>query len=96
MILSRNSIEEEKIFQYHMGQAFFHQVDPGLEVFPMLCEEWLVDPCPPGVAYWKTLNLYRKFQFIGNFKVTQCFVTIVEEHLQWLEFHIKIYGMAGK
>ena len=25
----------------------------------------------------KTLNLYRKFQFIGNFKVTRCFVTIV-------------------
>ena len=35
MILSSNRIEEEKIAQYHMGQAIFHQVDPGLDVFPM-------------------------------------------------------------
>ena len=33
MILSRNRIEEEKIVHYHVGQAFFHQVNPGLEVF---------------------------------------------------------------
>ena len=55
----------------------------------------LVDPCPPGMAYWKTLNLYRKFQFIGSFKATQYFVTAVGQHFQWLEFHIKIHGMAG-
>ena len=38
MILSRNRIEEEKIVQYCVGQAFFNQVDPGLEVFPMFCQ----------------------------------------------------------
>ena len=38
MTLSRNSIKERKIFEYHVGQAFFHQVDPGLEVFLMFCQ----------------------------------------------------------
>jgi len=33
--LSRNRIKEERIGQYHMGQAFFHQINPGLEVFPV-------------------------------------------------------------
>ena len=75
-----------------MGQAFFHQVDPELEVLLV----GLVDPYPPGVVYRKILDLYRKFQFIGNFKVTQYVVTIVRPHFQWLEFHIKIHGMAGK
>ena len=28
--------------------------------------------------------------------VTQYFVTLVGQHLQWLEFHIKIIGMAGR
>ena len=82
----------EKIDQYHMGQTFFHQVDPGLEVFPMFCQGWLVDPYPTWVVYWKTLT----FHFIGNFQVTQYLVTIVGQHCQWLEFHIKINGMAGK
>ena len=35
-------------------------------------------------------------QFIGNFKVTQYFVTIVRPHFQCLEFHIKAHGTAGK
>jgi len=39
----------------------------------MLCQGWLVEPCPLGMVYWKTLNLYRKFQFNGNFRVTQYF-----------------------
>ena len=96
MILSRNRIEEEKIVQCHMGQVSYHQVDPELEVLPMFCQGWLVDPCTPGVVYWKTLKLYRKFQFIGKFNVTQCFLTIVGQRFQWLEFHIKIHSMAGK
>ena len=45
-ILSRNRIREEKILQYHVVQALFHQIDPGLEVFLMFCQGWLVDPCP--------------------------------------------------
>ena len=61
----------------------------------MFYQGWLVDPYPLGVVYWRTLNLYRKFQFIENFKVTQNFVTMVGQHFEWLEFHIKIYGMAG-
>ena len=44
-----------------------------------------------GVVYWKKLKLYMKLQFIGNFKVTQYFVTIIGSHFQWLEFHIKIH-----
>ena len=48
MTLWRNWIEEEKVFQYHVGQAISRQVDPGLEIFPMFCEGWLVDSCPPG------------------------------------------------
>ena len=31
-----------------------------------------------------------------HFKVTQCLVIIVKQHIQWLEIHIKIHGMAGK
>ena len=42
------------------------------------------------------LNLYRKFKFFGNFKVTQYFVAVIGPHFQWLEFHIKIHGMDGK
>ena len=60
------------------------------------CQGWLVDLYPPRVVYRKTVNLYRKFQFIGNFNVTQYFVTIIGLHFQWLEFHIKIHGMAEK
>jgi len=48
------------------------------------------------VVYWKTLNLYRKFQFVKDFKVTHYFMTIIRHHFQWLEFNIKIHGMAGK
>ena len=61
MIVLRNRIKEEKVVEYHLGQAFFHQADPGLEVFPMFCQGWLVDPYRPGVVYRKALNLYRKF-----------------------------------
>jgi len=32
------NLEEEKIVQYHMGQAFFHEVYPGLEVFSVFCQ----------------------------------------------------------
>ena len=96
VFLSRNRIEEEKIIQYSMKQAFFHQAIPGSEAFAMFCQGWLVELCPLGVVYWKALKLYRKFQFIGYFKVTQCVVTIVRQHFLWLEFHIKIHGMAGK
>ena len=91
MILSGNSIDEEKIDQYHVGQAFFHQVDPGLEVFPMLCRGWLVDPYRPWVVYRKALNLCRKFQFIGNFNVTQYLVIIVGQHFNgWNFISIKV------
>ena len=64
-----------------MGQACYHQVDPGLEVF--LCyARWSIDPYSLGVVYRKTLNLYREFHFIGNFEVTQYFVTIVGQQFQ--------------
>ena len=56
--------------------------------FPFVLPGWLVDPYPPGVVYRKTLYLYRKFQFIGNFKVIQYFVAIVGLHFQWLENNV--------
>ena len=56
MIVLRNRIKEEKIVQYHVGQAFFHQADPGLEAFPMFCQGWLVDPFLLEMVYRKTLN----------------------------------------
>ena len=48
------------------------------------------------MVYRKTLNLYRTFKFVGNFKVTQYYKTVVGPHFQRLEFHIKIHGMARK
>ena len=62
----------------------------------MFCRGWLVDPYPLGVVYCKTWYLYRKVQFIGNVTITQYFVAVVGQHCQWLEFHIKIHGVAGK
>ena len=67
MILSRNRIIEDKTVQYHVGQAFLHQVNPGLVVFTISLPAGLVDPNLPGVVSCKTLNLYRKFQFFGKF-----------------------------
>ena len=41
--LSRNRIREEKIFQLHVRQAFFHQVDSGLVVFPVFYQgSWCI------------------------------------------------------
>ena len=34
----------------------------------------------------KTLNLWRKFQFIGNFKLTQYLVIIVGQHFNGWNF----------
>ena len=69
---------------------------PRIGSFPRVLPRWLIYPYPPVVVYRKTLNLYRKFQFIGSFKVIQCFVTIVGLYCQWLEFHVKIQSKAGK
>jgi len=33
--LIKSNIKEKKIVQYQVGQVFFHQADPGLEVFLM-------------------------------------------------------------
>ena len=70
MILSRNRIIEDKIVQYHVRQAFLQQVHPGLVAFPIFLPGSLVDPNLPRVFSRKTLDLYRKFQFIGDFMVT--------------------------
>ena len=97
MILSRNRIKEDKIVQYHVGQPFLQQVNPGLVVFPIFLPGCLVDPNLPGVVNSrKILNLYKKFQFIGNIKVTQYLVTIVGPQFRWLHCHIKAHGVAGK
>ena len=90
MILLRNRIKEDKIVQYHVGQAFFTPSQPRIVSFPYLLPGSLVDPVLPGVVFQKILSLCRKFQFIGNFKVTQYFVTIEGPHFQWLKYHIKL------
>ena len=82
VIVWRYRIEGEKIFRYHVRQAFFPQVNPELEIFPMVWQGSLVDPCCLGMVYWKTLNLYRKSQFIGNVKATPYIVAIVGQHFQ--------------
>ena len=96
MILLSNRIKEDKIVQYHVGQRFLHQANPGLVVFPIFLPGCLEDPNLPGLVSRKTLNLYTKFQFIGNFEVLHYYMRIVGPHFQWLEFHIQTHGMAGK
>ena len=78
------------------GTDLFSPSRPRSESFPYVLRERLVHPYPPVLVYRKTLNLYRKFKFIGNFKVIQYFVTVVEPNCQWLEFHVKIHSIAGK
>ena len=94
-ISSRNRVEEGKIRQYHVRQAFNTKSTKDWK-FCCALPGWLVDPYLPHVVYQKILNLYRKFQFIGNFKVNCYLVKIVGHHFQWLEFHIKIHDMAAK
>ena len=49
------------------------------------------------LPFWgDLLVVIMKFQFIGNFMVNKYFVGIVGPHFQWLEFHIKMHGMARK
>jgi len=67
-----------------------------LALMPYVLPGWLVDPYPLGLVYWKTWNLCGKFQFMGNSKVIQDFVTIVGLHFKWLEVHVKLHGIAGK
>ena len=51
-----------------MGQAFLSS-RPKIQNFSYVVPGWLVDLYAPGMVFQKTLNLYRKFQFIGNFEV---------------------------
>ena len=57
------------IIQYHMGQSRFHQVDPGLVVFP----EWLVDAYLLGWLTGRHLIYIGNSNLLENFKVTQYF-----------------------
>ena len=70
--------------EYHMGQAFLSSRHK-LKNFPNIWPGWLVDLYVPGVIYQKTMNLYRKFQFIGNFR-----------SILRMEIYIKIHVMAGR
>ena len=90
MILSRNRVEEGKILQYHVRQAVNTKSTKDWK-FCCVLPGWLVDPYLLHVVYQKILNLYRKSQFIGNFKVNWYLVKIVGHHFQWLEFHILIW-----
>ena len=67
-----------------MGEALLPVV-PEFENFIVL-PGWLVGLYVSGVVYRKTLNLYRKFQLIGNFKV----------NLRSRNVYSKIHAMAGK
>ena len=57
MILSRNRIIEDNIVQCHVGQAFLHQVNPGMVVFPIFLPGSLVDPNLPGVVFPEDIEL---------------------------------------
>ena len=74
--------------------------------FPAFCQQWLVDPYPLGVVYWKTLNLYRELQYVRNVKVTQYFMAIVSivngwnfisKFMVWLENDVLTFSetLAG-
>ena len=78
------------------GTGLFSPSQPRIGSFPNVLQGWLVDLYPSRVVYRKTLDLYREFQFIGNFKVTQYFLMILVLHFQWFEFHIKVHSMARK
>ena len=67
-----------------------------IESFPYVFPGCLVGSYLPGVVYLEILNVYRKFKFIGNFKLIPYFVSISGPHFRWLEFHINIHVMAGK
>ena len=70
-------MKEEKIVQYHLGQAFFHQIDPDWK-FSLCFTRVVGKPLPSGGSYRKILNLHKEFQFIGHFKAIKYFVKIVE------------------
>ena len=44
-----------------LGTGPFSPSRPRIGSFLYVLPGWLVDPCPPGGAHPKTLNLYRKF-----------------------------------
>ena len=79
--LSRNRLKEEKIVEYHMGQAFLHQVVSKFEISPVL-PGWLVDLYAlRGGVYRKALKLYSEFQFIGNLKVNLSLESLLKSHI---------------
>ena len=63
-----------------MGQAFFYQVVSKFEIFPVL-PGWLVDLYALGVVFRKALNLYSKFQFVGNLKVNLRLESLLKSHV---------------
>ena len=89
------ALKKTKLFNIMWDRPFFIKLTQDWKLSQCL-PGCLVDLYPLGVVYQKAWTLYRTFQFIGNFKVTKCFVKIVGPRCQWLEFHIKIHDMAGK
>ena len=71
-------LKKKRLFNITWDRPFSPSL-PTIGSFHVL-PEWLVGPYPPGLAYPETLILYRKFKFIGNFKVIQYYVTIVGPH----------------
>ena len=57
--------QEEEIVQYLVGQALFTKSTHNWKC--SLCFTGVVGrSLPSSVAYWKKLNLYKEFQFIGK------------------------------
>ena len=39
-LIEQHDYRRKKIYQYLVGQAVYHQVDPGLQVLLLICQGW--------------------------------------------------------
>ena len=51
---------------------------------------------PFGGAFLGDIEYILEIPVYSKFKVIEYFATIAGPHFPWVEFHIKIHGMAGK
>ena len=84
-----------KGFSISCGTGLFSPSRPRIGNFPYVLRGMVGRFLPSGMVYWKTLNLRRKFQFIGNFKTTQCFDNS-RTTFSIAGISYKNLGMAGK
>ena len=74
-----------------MGETFFHQVKPGLEV-PLCFASVVGRSFLFGGGILEDIEFIKEILLYWKFKVAQYFVTIVGSHFQWLELHISVHS----